>query len=212
MMMTNNEIKCNICNGRKYVLVLDKWRPCSCLLEFKKQHIYHQAGIPPFFVNYTWGDFLKDYKRMSNVVKFAKACVEKVKAGHKIKLIFVQGEAQSGKQAFTYLLLKEFMGVGLSAKFVSLDDLIQWEFDKEKRHVLEDIYTNCDVVCLRIGTIKEHSYTRYVLEKFINSRKNNNKHSIITSRLNMESNAGLYGKEVCNILTDGRKSCSITMR
>lgn len=149
---------------------------------------------------------------MSNIVKQAKEWVASAKDGRRLKLIYVLGEAQSGKQAFTCLLLKEFIGAGMSAKFVSLDDLIQMEFDKERREELETIYNECDVVCLRIGTVKEHSYTRYVLEKFINSRKNNEKYAIITSRLDMESNAGLYGKEVCSILSDGRKSCRIEMR
>lgn len=213
MTTTNNiPIKCKACNDRKYVLVLEKWRPCKCLLESRTRHIYQHAGIPPFFINYTWGDFIKDFKKMSNIVRSANKWVKQVKSGYRIKLIHVLGEALSGKQAFTCLLLKEFIAAGFTAKFVNLDELIQLEFDKERRDELDYIYNTCDVVCLRIGTVKEHSYTRYVLEKFINSRKNNNKHAIITSRLDMESNMGLYGKEVCSTLTDGRKSAKVVMR
>jgi hypothetical protein len=211
-MKTNTQSKCKICSDRKYVLVEDKWRPCKCLLEFRKKHIYQQAGIPPFFITYTWGDYKQDHDKMNSIVRIAIKCVGKVKAGHKIKLMYIIGEAQTGKQAFTCLLLKEFIDAGLSAKFVSLDDLIQMEFDKERREELEYIYNQCDVVCLRIGTVKEHSYTRYVLEKFINCRKNNNKHAIITSRLAMEDNCGLYGKEICSVLTDGRRSYRVEMR
>jgi DNA replication protein DnaC len=213
--MKNNtpaNIKCKLCNDRKYVLVIDKWRPCNCLLEFRKQHVYQHAGIPPFFISYTWGDFMKDNKKMSNIVKLAKAVISKVKSGQRIKLMYILGEAQSGKQAFTCLLLKEYIGIGLSAKFINLDDLIQMEFDKERRDELEFIYNQCDVVCLRIGTVKEHGYTRYVIEKFINARKNNNKLAIITSRIDIETNAGLFGKEVSTMLNDGRKAHKIVMR
>ena len=210
-MMTNNP-KCKICGDRKYVLVLEKWRPCQCLIESRKLHKYHTSGIPPFFVNYTWGDFLKDYKKMTNAYKISKIWVKAAKKRSHLKLLFVLGEAQSGKQAFTCLLLKDFVDAGLTARLIGLDELIQLEFDKDRREELEDIYETCDIVVLRIGTVKEHSYTRYVLEKFINCRKNNNKYGVITSRLDMESNHGLYGKTVCNMLTDGRRAVKIEMR
>ena len=191
---------------------MEKWKPCKCLLEFKKLHIYKQAGIPPFFITYTWGEFIKDYKKMSRNYKISKACVEAAKKHRRMKLMFILGEAQSGKQAFTCLMLKDFIAAGLTAKFITLDELIQLEFDKDRREELKDIYEECDIVCLRIGTIKEHSYTRYVLEKFINARKNNNKYGIITSRLDMETNAGLFGKEVCAMMSDGRRAIKIEMR
>lgn len=204
--------ECKKCCDRKYILVAQKWRACDCLLELRKKSIYSKCGIPDFFVSYSWGDFLKDYSKMSNIVRLLKKMVDKVASGHKIKVICIKGESQSGKQALSYLLLKEFITINLTARFISIDDMIQMEFDKERRAELNAIYEKIDVVCLRMGTAMEHTYIRYVLEKFINSRKNNNKCSIITTRLDIESNAGLYGKDVAKILCDGRRAFNIVMR
>ena len=210
--MMNSMFKCKKCNDRKYILVLEKWRPCECLLESRKAHKYHHAGIQPFFVSYTWGDWIKDHRKMSHNYKLSQICVKRAKKRLHIKLMFVLGDALSGKQSFTCLMLKDFIDAGLTARFINLDELIQLEFDKDRREELEYIYNECDMVCVRVGTIKEHSYTRYVLEKFINSRKNNNKYGIITSRLDMETNAGAFGKEVCSMISDGRRAIKIEMR
>ena len=109
-------------------------------------------------------------------------------------------------------MLKEFINADMSCKLISLDELIQMQFNNEDKEEVRNIYENYDIVCLRIGTVVDHSYSRYVLEKFYNSRKNNNKYGLFTSRLDMDKSQGLYGKEICKIINDGRRIIKIEMR
>ena len=205
-------MNCDKCQDRKYILIQNKWKPCSCLIDARKLLKYNQSGVLPYFYEYTWIDFLKNYPNMKSISKICKVIISKIKTKSRLKFMYIQGDANSGKQALIALLFKEFINEGLSTKIISLNELIQMEFDKEEKYILSDIYCKYDVVCLRIGTIIEHSYARPIIEKFFNTRKNYNKYAIITSRLDIESKQGLYGIEVAKFLCDGRRVFKIRMK
>src|SRR3990167_4027662 len=199
IMLTIKNNICNKCQDRKYILQNAKWKPCECLLEHRMISKYQKSRIPPFFYSYTWNDLLKDFPTLIAKVKLCQRLVKKIKQGHRAKFVYVQGQSNSGKQALISLILKEFIHLNMSCRLVNLDELVQMEFDKEQKDELKRIYEVYDVVCLRLGTVLEHKYVRYVLEKFYNTRKNANKYGIFTSRLDMETKQGLYGQEMSRI-------------
>ena len=208
----SDNTKCELCLNRKYVLKNGKWNPCKCLLAQRKLILYARSNIPHVFHNYTWSDFFNHHNKMKNIAPLCKSVVKKVKAKERCKYLYVQGNSNSGKQSLVSLLLKEFIDANLTTKFISLDDLIKMEFDKDNQEELRKIYTQYDVVSLRIGTVMEHSYARYVLEKFYNDRRNRNLYGIFTSRLGIEENESLYGIEMKTLMSDGRRIHKIIMR
>ena len=203
---------CKKCQGRKYILVNKKWKPCDCLLDQKKIMRYQRSSIPPLFHNYTWQDFLRIYPNSANSVKVCRSVIKKVLQKQRVKFMYIRGDSNTGKQTLVSLILKEFINKNVPCKNISLHDLIQMEFNREDKDELYDIYNKYDVVCLRIGPVTKHSHARIVLEKFYTTRKNNNKYGIFTSRLKIENNQGFYGMEMSKIINDGRRIKKIIMR
>ena len=202
--------RCEKCNDRKYIIVNGKWQDCLCLLQLKLRRKYELANIPKIFQEYGWSDFFKDFPRTKRLRTLCKKILRKVKRNKKCKFLYITGDTNSGKQAFVSLLLKEFIVLNLTCKFVSLSDLIQMEFSKEEKD--EKIFNYYDIVCLRMGTVIEHKYARFVLEKFYTSRRNNRKYCIITSRIDISTKSNIYGLEMSKLVNDGRKFLKVRMR
>lgn len=203
---------CIECNGRKYILVQKKWRPCVCLIEHRRLVFYRKANIPILFYKYTWSDFLKDFPKMKVHVKSIAKIVERIKNKNiPKKYLYIKGDSGSGKQALISLILKDIINLSMQCRFVSIDELIAMEFDNEQKEEREKIYTQYSVVCLRLGTVIQNKYARYVLEKFYQTRRNNNLYCIFTSRVDVESMKGLYGMEMSKIMDDSRRVLKIGM-
>lgn len=207
-----SKYNCNKCEDRKYTIHNGKYIDCVCLKQLKMQNKYNEANIPPIFRDYSWSDFFKDFPKMRYVWKLCKTILKKVKKQERCKFLYIMGEGHSGKQAFISLILKEFINAGLSCKFVSLNELIQMEFNKEDKSELNRIYATYDVVCLRLGTVINHGYARFVLEKFYSTRRNNKKYGIFTSRVDVGANANIYGLEMKKLVRDGRRILKVSMR
>lgn len=205
-------MNCKKCEDRKHILVSGRYVPCDCLIEHRIISSYQKSKIPPFFYNYTWMDFLQHYPNMKKTARLCKKIIKRIKQQKKVKFVYIKGESNSGKMALISMFLKEFIGARMTCKLVSLDEIIKMEFDKEEKTELQRIYDFYDVVCLRIGTVMEHSYARPVLEKFYTQRKNNNKYAMFSSRLDLEKSQGLYGIEFAKIINDGRRILKIKMR
>lgn len=210
------EIRCRYCDGRKFVKSADtgRWVPCECLRSYRLERAYEDCRIPPVFWRYTWSDFADQFPRMRNVLKGSRKLVEYVAGpGKSGRFLYVVGEAESGKQALAVLFLKDFIAKGLRCKMVSLDELIEMGFDRERRHELDGICGGeYDVVCLRLGTVQQHSYARIMLERFYNARRQAGRYAMFTARVDVEGSAGLYGQEMAKVFSDNRRIIKMVMR
>lgn len=205
--------RCDLCDNRRYVLKGKKWIPCRCLDNHRRARTYKDAGIAPIFWEYTWTDFQSGYPQLTNPMGAAKKIVGYVTGtGQSKRFAYVVGSSGGGKQAFVSLLLKEFVGKGLSCAMVSLDELIELCFDRDSRDRLRDLHEVIDVVCVRIGTVTSHSWARVALERFYNARRNAEKYAIFTSRMEIEKSEGLYGIEMAKVFGDLRRVIRITMK
>ena len=185
----------NICNGRKHVPVGDgTWAPCKCLQAEKRKREYEKAGIPKYMFNMKWDDWYEKHSNAKPLQNRINKWSAKVMQGGAKRFACAAGGAGSGKLTLAYLLVRQCIQSGMTAKVVTLTDLLEDRFaeDDAKKYVMDQALS-VDFLCVRLGVEEAHKWRASTLERVHFGRKVEGKPTFYTTRYVAGAFEGAYG-------------------
>lgn len=190
----NNPSQCNECNGTLHILGEDGiWKPCKCLIEKKHRRRLIETGIPRYMVDYEWKQWAQKHVSAKKAAKELRAWQKKVVDGDVKRCMCLYGKASTGKYTLALLVVRDCVQAGLTAKVVTLSELIQDRFSSDPQFLVDKALT-VDLLCVRLGMEEEHKWRGSVLEKIHFGRKVEHLPTLYTTRVQSMRFEQQYGK------------------
>ena len=143
MVLKLKKYNCNKCKDKKHIFNVKTgiWEDCGCLKQNKIEEKYLTSHLPKLYWNYGWKDCLKDFESLSKEIYFLKKVVElQLKSKGFKKFLYIYSENQEVGKCLVSVMFREFIKKGLACNIISLEQLVDAEFDKELRK--EIVYDN----------------------------------------------------------------------
>jgi hypothetical protein len=167
------------------------YEPCSCLKRIKRFRALKDAGIPKYMWDVRWEKWLSQNPQAAEVGNGLREWLAGVLSGKMKRAACVAGKSGVGKLTLAYLVIRECVFKGMSARILTLSDLIKDRFEED---VLIDIALNADALCVRLGAAEEeHKWRAPTLERIHFGRIIEERPTFYTTRLKGRNFENAYG-------------------
>ena len=200
-------VDCKICKDQHHVYneKTGMYRECECLKNTRHRRNLVNAGIPKYMLNMTWKEWVAQHSCGTDAAKAARVWSRKA-CSYIDRGFGLCGSSGSGKLTLAYLMVRECVTAGMTAKVVTISSLVQ---DRFKEDTLLAEALEADVLCMRLGMEENHKWTESILEKVHFGRKVDHKPTIYTMRSMGENFRAKYGNVLHEVFWQAKRDVVI---